>query len=94
MSKLISFIQLFKDKTSSSRLQTASKYSLCLSIKYSSFNNIHDIANLEKKVPLEWIDQENNYVKDELIDYIRPLIIGEVKQYYKDGVPEHLIRKD
>ena len=63
-------------------------------IKYSSFNNIHDIANLEKKVPLEWIDQENNYVKDELIDYIRPLIIGEVKQFYKDGVPEHLIRKD
>ena len=63
-------------------------------IKYSSFNNIHDIANLEKKVPLEWIDQENNYVKDELNDYIRPLIIGEVKQYYKDGVPEHLIRKD
>ena len=63
-------------------------------IKYSSFNNIHDIANLEKKVPLEWIDQENNYVKDELIDYIRPLILGEVKQYYKDGVPEHLIRKD
>lgn len=63
-------------------------------IKYSSFNDIHDIANLEKKVPLEWIDQENNYVKDELIDYIRPLILGEVKQYYKDGVPEHLIRKD
>jgi len=63
-------------------------------IKYSSFNNIHDIANLEKKVPLEWIDQENDYVKDELIDYIRPLIMGEVKQYYKDGVPEHLIRKD
>ena len=63
-------------------------------IKYSSFNNIHDIANLEKKVPLEWIDQENNYVKDELIDYIRPLIMGEVKQYYKNGVPEHLIRKD
>ena len=63
-------------------------------IKYSSFNNIHDIANLEKKVPLEWIDQENNYVKDDLIDYIRPLIMGEVKQYYKDGVPEHLIRKD
>ena len=63
-------------------------------IKYSSFNNIHDIANLEKKVPLEWIDQENNYVKDELIDYIRPLILGEVKQFYKDGVPEHLIRKD
>lgn len=63
-------------------------------IKYSSFNDIHDIANLEKKVPLEWIDQENDYVKDELIDYIRPLIMGEVKQYYKNGVPEHLIRKD
>lgn len=63
-------------------------------IKYSSFNDIHDIANLEKKVPLEWIDQDNNYVKKELIDYIRPLIMGEVKQIYKNGVPEHLIRKD
>ncbi len=61
-------------------------------IKYSSFDDIHEIANIEKTVPIEWIDQENNYVKQELIDYIKPLIQGEVKQIYKDGLPQHLIR--
>ena len=59
-------------------------------IKYKIFDDIHKIANVEKKIPLEWIDVENNYVKQELIDYIRPLIQGEVKQFYKDGVPEHI----
>jgi 6-phosphofructokinase 1 len=62
-------------------------------IKYSYFDDIHEIANLEKKVPIEWIDQENDYVKKELIDYIRPLIQGEVKQITVDGIPQHLIRK-
>ena len=59
-------------------------------IKYEVFDDIHKIANVEKKIPLEWIDVENNYVKQELIDYIRPLIQGEVKQFYKNGVPEHI----
>ena len=59
-------------------------------IKYEVFNDIHKIANVEKKIPLEWIDVENNYVKQELIDYIKPLIQGEVDQFYKDGIPQHL----
>ena len=62
-------------------------------IKYEVFDDIHKIANIEKKIPLEWIDVDNNYVKDELVDYLRPLIQGEVKQIYKNGVPQHLIRK-
>lgn len=62
-------------------------------IKYGYFDDIHQIANIEKKIPLEWIDQENNQVTQELIDYMRPLIQGEVKQIYKDGIPQHLIRK-
>ena len=62
-------------------------------IKYEVFNDIHKIANIEKKIPLEWIDVDNNYVKDELVNYIRPLIQGEVKQIYKDGLPQHLILK-
>ena len=59
-------------------------------IEYKVFDDIHKIANLEKKLPLEWIDVENNYVKQELIDYIRPLIQGEVNQIYKDGLPQHI----
>ena len=62
-------------------------------IKYEVFDDIHKIANVEKKVPLEWIDFDNNYVKDELVEYIRPLIMGEVKQIYKDGLPQHITLK-
>ena len=62
-------------------------------IKYEVFDDIHKIANVEKKVPLEWIDFDNNYVKDELVEYIKPLIMGEVKQIYKDGLPQHITLK-
>ncbi len=62
-------------------------------IKYEVFDDIHKIANVEKKIPLEWIDVENNYVKQELIDYMKPLIQGEIKQIYKDGIPQHIILK-
>ena len=62
-------------------------------IKYEVFDDIHKIANIEKKIPLEWIDIDNNYVKEELIDYLKPLIQGEVKQIYKDGLPQHIILK-
>ena len=62
-------------------------------IKYEVFDDIHKIANVEKKIPLEWIDVENNYVKDELIEYIKPLVQGDVEQIYKDGLPQYLIMK-
>ena len=59
-------------------------------IKYEVFDDIHKIANVEKKIPVEWIDVDNNTVKQEAIDYLRPLIQGEVKQIYKDGLPQHI----
>lgn len=62
-------------------------------IEYKVFDDIHKIANIEKKIPLEWIDVDNNYVKDELVNYLRPLIQGEVKQIYKNGVPQHINMK-
>ena len=63
-------------------------------VKYKVFDDIHKIANIEKKIPLEWIDIDNNYVKDELVDYIRPLIQKEVKQIYINGIPQHLVLKN
>jgi 6-phosphofructokinase 1 len=59
-------------------------------INYEVFDDIHKIANVEKKVPMEWIDTKNNYVSKELINYLRPLIQGEVKQIMKDGLPQHI----
>ena len=62
-------------------------------IEYKVFDDIHKIANIEKKIPIEWIDVDNNYVKKELVDYLRPLIVGEVKQIYKNGLPQHISMK-
>ena len=52
-------------------------------------HDVHDIANVEKKVPLEWIT-DDDYVTDELIHYIRPLIQAELSPIMVDGLPRHL----
>ena len=56
--------------------------------------DIHDIANVEKKIPDEWIDKENKGMNNEFIEYAKPLIMGELTPIYKDGLPQHLVRKD
>ena len=38
---------------------------------------LSDVANQEKKVPLEWISPEGNHVKEAFLDYASPLIQGE-----------------
>ena len=52
--------------------------------------DVADIANEAKSVPVEWINETGNDVTDEMIDYLRPLIIGEVSLQYKDGLPVYL----
>ena len=55
--------------------------------------DIHDIANVEKKIPEEWIDEKKYQMKPAFLKYVRPLIMGELMPIYKDGVPVHLVRK-
>ena len=55
--------------------------------------DIHDIANVEKKIPAEWIDEENHSLTEDFIKYAKPLIQGELNPIFKDGLPVHLIRK-
>ncbi len=62
------------------------------SINYSLYD-IHSIANVEKKVPREWICTKHNRLKTPYLSYVRPLIQGELYPIFKDGVPSHLIRK-
>lgn len=64
--------------------------------KYScttSLFDIHKIANVEKKIPNDWIDIKNRQLKKEYLDYARPLIMGELKPIFKNGLPCHLVRK-
>ena len=53
-----------------------------------TYSPISQIANEAKSIPREWIDEEGNNVTRELIDYIRPLIQGEVPIKYKNGLPD------
>ncbi len=52
--------------------------------------DVHFIANVEKKVPDEWITEDGTNVKDELVHYIRPLIQAEISPLWVDGLPRHL----
>lgn len=60
---------------------------------YSKFD-IHEVANVERTVPEEWIINDGTYVSDECIKYLRPLIQGEVDAYFSDGVPVHISLED
>lgn len=49
------------------------------------------VANGVKRVPSEFINEEGNYVTDACIEYLMPLIRGERKIAYKDGLPVHFV---
>jgi hypothetical protein len=51
---------------------------------------IEKMANQVKKVPDEWINDAGNDVTQEMIDYILPLIQGELPCTFNNGVPVHL----
>ena len=54
----------------------------------TSAHDIHDIANVERKVPAEWITADGSNITEEFEKYARPLIMGELTPMYVDGVPE------
>lgn len=47
------------------------------------------VANAEKKVPQEWISAEGNFVTDEFIDYVLPLIQGEPERPVENSLPRY-----
>ena len=53
------------------------------------FSPINKIANRVKFVPREWITEQGNDVTHELIDYVMPLVQGEMPVTYHNGIPVH-----
>ena len=45
------------------------------------------VANMEKRVPRRWINRKGNFVTREFIEYVRPLIQGEVDTPIQSGLP-------
>lgn len=59
----------------------------------TSAYDIHAIANVERKVPDEWITADGTDLTDDYEKYGRPLIMGELMPLYVNGTPRHLVRK-
>ncbi|HID96531.1 MAG TPA: 6-phosphofructokinase [Candidatus Latescibacteria bacterium] len=52
---------------------------------------LSDVANSLKKVPREWINEEGNFITQQMRDYVRPLVLGEVPiKIGPDGLPEYV----
>lgn len=58
-------------------------------VDYST-QDIRVIANREKTVPREWINERGNDVTQEMIDYLKPLVSGTSIVPYIDGLPAYL----
>lgn len=52
--------------------------------------DVHEIANVEKKVPSSWINDAGNDVLPAFENYMRPLIQAELTPTMVDGLPRHL----
>ena len=52
--------------------------------------SLTEIANKERSVPREWINEAGNDVTEDMLRYIRPLIVGETATEWKDGLPVYL----
>ena len=50
---------------------------------------LSDVANYEKKVPVEWIVPEGNNVTQDFIDYALPLIQGVPEIPLENGLPRY-----
>ena len=46
-----------------------------------------EVANVEKKIPREWINEAGNYVNHQFIEYALPLIQGEPDLPKEDSLP-------
>lgn len=53
--------------------------------------DIREVANKEKKVPENWISSEGNGVTQECIDYLKPLIQGELSCEFECGIPKYVV---
>ncbi len=53
-------------------------------------HDISTIANVEKVVPREWVNEKCNDVLQPCIDYMLPLIQGECEIKYENGTPVYL----
>lgn len=55
--------------------------------------DVEQVCNREKVFPAEWVTGRGDDIGQGFIDYVRPLIAGEVARPMADGVPVYLYRE-
>lgn len=55
--------------------------------------DIGDVANYEKKVPVEWINEARTDMLPEFLAYARPLIQAELTPIYINGLTQHIVEE-
>ena len=53
-------------------------------------HDVREVANLAKEVPLSMITESGDNVTEKFIEYVRPLIEGELSQLTVNGLPQHI----
>ncbi len=53
--------------------------------------DIRNIANEVKTVPREYINESENGISAKGLEYLAPLILGELELQYENGMPKHIV---
>ena len=56
-------------------------------------NDVRNICNKEKTFPIEWINEAENDINNEFLNYLTPLIQGEAKVKFASGMPCYCYRR-
>ncbi len=56
--------------------------------------DVNKIANYEKYVPKTFLNETQNHVSSLGLEYLKPLIEGEMEVPFEEGIPAHLCVKD
>lgn len=54
---------------------------------------VEEVANLEKMIPMEWINADHTNMTEEFLAYARPLIQAELPAFFVNGLPNHICLK-
>jgi 6-phosphofructokinase 1 len=52
---------------------------------------LSDIANVEHFVPRDWINEDGLMVNEKFVEYVRPLVDGEVRVPTEAGLPKYVV---
>jgi len=56
--------------------------------------NLADVANVEKKMPVDFISEDGFGITEKCREYLQPLILGEDYPPYENGLPQYVVLKN